>query len=190
MINIKNFIINIRMNKIRKKKFKRFNKKVNRIINTNKNNFKYSETEKIALIKVDLEKFYSSKDIDKIKDYVLINRIQEIKYDLPVFEAKAHSFADSLIMTILIQLFISIVQSLGDKPYIGFILAVLIVISVVILYFLNKIAMPTKSDYITTEINQYELDLIEKELNKREANHKKVHQKENSRVKVTVKRIK
>ncbi len=80
-------------------------------------------------------------------------------------------------MTILIQLFISIVQSLGDKPYIGFILAVLIVISVVILYFLNKITMPTKSDYITTEINQYELDLIEKELNKREANHKKVHKK-------------
>ena len=48
MINIKNSIINIRMNKIRKKKFKRFNKKVNRIININKNNSKYSETEKAS----------------------------------------------------------------------------------------------------------------------------------------------
>lgn len=190
MINIKNSIINIRMNKIRKKKFKRFNKKVNRIININKNNSKYSETEKIALIKLDLEKFYSSKDIDKIKDYVLIDRIQEIKYNLPVFEAKAHSFADSLFMTLSIEAFISIERLSEDKPYIGLILAALIVFSVVFLYFLNKKNMPTKSDYITTEINQYELKLIKKELKKREANHKKVHQKENGKVKVTVKRIK
>ena len=64
------------MNRKEKREFWSFNKKVNRIININKNNSKYSETEKIALIKLDLEKFYSSKDIDKIKDYVLIDRIQ------------------------------------------------------------------------------------------------------------------
>lgn len=62
------------MNRKEKREFWSFNKKVNRIININKNNSKYSETEKIALIKLDLEKFYSSKDIDKVKDYILIKR--------------------------------------------------------------------------------------------------------------------
>lgn len=108
--------------KIKKREFIRFNKKVKRIININKNNSKYSETEKIALIKLDLEKFYSSKDIDKIKDYVLIDRIQEIKYNLPVFEAKAHSFADSLFMTLSIETFISIERSSSDHRKISHIL--------------------------------------------------------------------
>lgn len=178
------------MNRKEKRKFNLFNKRVNSMINFTRNNEDYSETKKTALIKADLDAFYSSKDIDKIKDYVLIDRIQEIKYNLPVFEAKAHSFADSLFMTLSIEAFISIERSSEDKPYIGLILAALIVFSVVFLYFLNKKNMPTKSDYITTEINQYELNLIEKELKKREANHKKVHQKEYGRVKVTVKRIK
>ena len=80
-------------------------------------------------------------------------------------------------MTLSIEAFISIERLSEDKPYIGLILAALIVFSVVFLYFLNKKNMPTKSDYITTEINQYEFDLIKKELKKREANHKKVHKK-------------
>lgn len=66
--------IMINIKKIRKREFIRFNKKVNRIININKNNSKYSETEKIALIKSNLDAFYSSKDIDKVKDCTLIKR--------------------------------------------------------------------------------------------------------------------
>ena len=46
------------------------------------------------------------------------------------------------------------------------------------------------NEHVNTEIAKYELKLIKKELKKREANHKKVHQKEYGRVKVTVKRIK
>ena len=46
------------------------------------------------------------------------------------------------------------------------------------------------NEHVNTEIAKYELKLIKKELKKREANHKKVHQKENGKVKVTVKRIK
>lgn len=186
MINIKNTIINIRMNKIRKKKFKRFNKKVNRIININKNNSKYSETEKIALIKSNLDAFYSSKDIDKVKDYILIKR----KTRLIFFNRVLYRMFESLSTGIIASIFIIICDLKTDNFLLQLLISAGIILLTLFFIRFGYRSYSSMNEHVNTEIAKYELKLIKKELKKREANHKKVHQKENGKVKVTVKRIK
>lgn len=185
-INLKIKIINFRMKKIMKKKFKRFNKKVNRIINANKNNSKYSETEKIALIKSDLDAFYSSKDIDKVKDCTLIKR----KKRLIFFNSVLYRMFESLFTGIIASIFIIICDLKTDKFLLQLLISVAIILLTLFFIRFGYRSYSSMNGHVNTEIAKYELKLIKKELKKREANHKKVHQKEYGRVKVTVKRIK
>lgn len=174
------------MNRKEKREFWSFNKKVNRIININKNNSKYSETEKIAVIKSNLDTFYSSENIDKAKDCILIKR----KTHLIFWGKVLYRMVESLFTGITASIFVILCDIKTKEILLQSFIGVGIVILTLLFIKFGHRFYSLMNGHVDTEITKYELKLIKKELKKREANHKKVHQKKYGRVKVTVKRIK
>lgn len=160
MINIK---------KIRKREFIRFNKKVNRIININKNNSKYSETEKIALIKSNLDAFYSSKDIDKVKDCTLIKR----KTRLIFFNSVLYRMFESLSTGIIASIFIIICDLKTDNFLLQLLISAGIILLTLFFIRFGYRSYSSMNEHVNTEIAKYELNLIEKELKKEKPTTKK-----------------
>ena len=169
-----------------KLEYKYFKKRVkSELTLTNKALKDAPETQKNAMLKLKLNNIYSSECIGEISDYTLINRknrlIQENDVLYRNFEALATSIMSSFLVKMIDLPTSSLLLQLLFIPLIAF--STFFFIKIIFAYF------SLFNEYVAKEISKHEIDLIEKELKKREANHKKVHKK-NCKVKVTVKRIK
>lgn len=170
-----------------KLEYKYFKKRVkSELTSTDKALKDVTETQKNAILKLKLNNIYSSEFISKISDYTLINRRNRLIQENDVLYRNVEALVTSIMSSFLVKMIdlptSSLLLQLLFIPLIAF--STFFFIKIIFAYF------SLFNEYVAKEISKHEIDLIEKELDRREANHKKVHQKENGKVKVTVKRIK
>lgn len=156
------------MNRKEKRKFNLFNKRVDSMINFTRNNEDYSETKKTALIKADLDKFYSSKDIYDIDDFILLERINRLMKTNKVLYENGRAIITGIIGALLVKL----IDIQTESLIIQFILIFLIIFVIILSIKSDFSLFSTFNNPVNTEIYKYEIELIRKELYRREATHK------------------
>lgn len=146
---------------------KEYIKRIKRLRSTISNKFPIG-TFRIAVTKRAFDEFYSSPLLCVVSDQMLIDRMQKLKNNYSKMQDLLFTVSTSLLLNGFNKSYDEISVYLNSNLIQQAALFILQIPFILLLFLFHKKTMPDKSDHMLSITNMYEIDLIDKELKRRE----------------------